>query len=50
VSFFGIGLVLALALAVAAALAADLAGGRVVESWQVERFLGLEVLAEVARP
>jgi uncharacterized protein involved in exopolysaccharide biosynthesis len=48
--FLALGLVLALALGVAAAICADLRGGRIVESWQVERFLGPEVLAEVARP
>jgi uncharacterized protein involved in exopolysaccharide biosynthesis len=48
--FLAVGLVLALALGVAAAIVADLRGGRILESWQVERFLGPEVLAEVARP
>jgi len=49
-TFLGMGLVLALALAVAAAVVADVGPGRIVEPWQVERFLGLEVLGEVPPP
>ena len=41
--------VLAGTLAVFAALVADLAGGRVVESWQVARLVGVPVLGEVPR-
>lgn len=37
-------------LAVFAAVARDLASGRVLERWQVQRSLGLRVLAEVERP
>jgi uncharacterized protein involved in exopolysaccharide biosynthesis len=48
--FLAAGLALALGLGVVAAVAADLRRGRILESWQVERFLGSEVLAEVARP
>lgn len=44
------GLFAALVLALFAAVAADLRRGRVVEAWQVERGLGLRVLAEVRRP
>jgi len=43
---FGGGLVLALLLAALAAALPDLVSGRVVERWQVERELDLEVLAE----
>jgi uncharacterized protein involved in exopolysaccharide biosynthesis len=49
-AFLAIGLILALLSAVAAAVLADLGRGRIVESWQVERFLGLEVRGEVSRP
>jgi len=49
-TFLGLGLFLALILAVAAPVLADVGRGRIVESWQVERFLGLEVLAEGPRP
>ena len=47
---FAGGLVLALTLAVFVAVALDLASGRVLESWQVERQLGLTVLGEVPTP
>ena len=50
VTFLGMGFVLAFGLALAAALLADLGRGRIVEPWQVKRFLGLEVLAEMPRP
>lgn len=50
VTFLGMGFVLALGLAVAAALLADVGRGRIVEPWQVKRFLGLEVLSEMPRP
>jgi hypothetical protein len=36
-------------LALFGATAMDLAGGRVLESWQVDRQLGLPVLGEVPR-
>ncbi len=45
--FLGGGLMLAMLLGVAAAVITDLAGGRVLEAWQVERQLGLPVLAVV---
>ena len=38
-----------LALACFAAVAADLAGGKVVERWQVERTLALPVIGELPR-
>lgn len=41
------GLLGAFALAIAAALARDLLSGRIVESWQVERQVGVPVLARV---
>jgi hypothetical protein len=47
---FGLGPILALALALAVAAAYDLWRGRVVERWQLERTLGLPVLAEIRRP
>ena len=43
----GGGVVLAVALAMFAVIVADLAGGRLVEGWQVARFVGLPVLGEV---
>jgi len=49
-AFLAIGLLLALFSAVGAAVLADVGRGRIVESWQVERFMGLEVLGEVTRP
>jgi uncharacterized protein involved in exopolysaccharide biosynthesis len=49
-AFLAIGLVLAVFAAVAAAVLADVGRGRIAESWQVERFMGLEVLGEVTRP
>jgi hypothetical protein len=49
-ALLGIGVVLALLGAVAAAVLADVGRGRIVESWQVERFMDLEVLGEVTRP
>jgi hypothetical protein len=42
--------VLATLLAVFVAVAVDVGGGRVLEPWQVERVLGLPVLAEVGAP
>ncbi len=44
------GLVAAFFLAVFASTAADLRAGRIVESWQIERQLGLEVLADMRTP
>jgi len=44
------GVMAALALAVVAAALSDLRSGRILESWQVERTLGLEVLGQVPRP
>jgi uncharacterized protein involved in exopolysaccharide biosynthesis len=41
------GLILAALLGVAAAVLTDLGGGRVLEAWQVERQLGLPVLAAI---
>jgi len=43
------GLVLATMLALFGATAMDLSGGRILESWQVDRQLGLPVLGEVPR-
>jgi len=40
----------AVALAVLAAVLADVRTGRVLESWQVQRLLGVPVIAEVNRP
>ena len=45
--FLGGGLVLAVLLGVAAAVTTELASGRVLEAWQVERQLGLPVLAVI---
>ncbi len=45
--FLGAGLVLAGFLAFFAAVAVDVGSGRLLESWQVERILGLKVLREV---
>ncbi|HET6981450.1 MAG TPA: hypothetical protein VFI53_04875, partial [Myxococcaceae bacterium] len=44
------GVMAAIAFSIVAAALADLRSGRVLESWQVERGLGLEVLGEVPRP
>ena len=44
------GLMLASGVAVFAAVAVDVVGGRALESWQVERTLGLPVLAEIGAP
>jgi hypothetical protein len=44
------GLVMAVALAVLAAALSDLRSGRILESWQVERALGVDVLGQVPRP
>lgn len=44
------GVMAAIALSIVAAALADLRSGRVLESWQVERGLGLEVLGQVPRP
>ena len=49
-AFLLIGLVLAAFCGLAAPVVADVGRGRVVESWQVERFLGLDVLGEGGRP
>ena len=46
----GSGLLVATVLAVIGALLADLRSGRILETWQVERTLGLEVLGELPRP
>ena len=46
----GGGVVLAAALALFAVIIVDLGGGRLVEGWQVERFVGLPVLGEATRP
>lgn len=46
---FPFGLLASLLLAVLAAAAPDLLQGRVVQRWQVERLLGLEVLGEIER-
>jgi uncharacterized protein involved in exopolysaccharide biosynthesis len=43
---FGVGGVLCLLLALLAAALPDLRGGRIVERWQVERGLGIPILAE----
>jgi uncharacterized protein involved in exopolysaccharide biosynthesis len=37
-------------LALIAAVLADLRSGRILETWQVERTLGLEVLGQLPRP
>jgi len=47
--FLVIGLGLALFCAVAAPVLADVGRGRIVESWQVERLMGLDVLGEAGR-
>lgn len=47
VKIFGAGILAALFLAVLAAAAPDLRSGRIIERWQVERTLGLPVLAEL---
>ncbi|HEY1334548.1 MAG TPA: hypothetical protein VGF31_09855, partial [Myxococcaceae bacterium] len=44
------GVLAAMALAVLAAALADLRSGRILETWQVERVLDLEVLGQVPRP
>jgi hypothetical protein len=44
----GLGTVAALLLAIALAVALDLVSGRVVERWQLEKSLGIAILAEVA--
>ncbi|HEY0777641.1 MAG TPA: hypothetical protein VGD56_06715 [Gemmatirosa sp.] len=44
------GFVVAILLAGFAAVAVDLAGGRLVEAWQVSRFVGLPVLGEAPPP
>lgn len=49
VKVFGAGLVAALFLAFLAAALPDLRSGRIVERWQVERSLGLTVLAEISK-
>ena len=46
----GAGALAATVLAVIAAALADLRSGRILESWQVERSLGLAVLGELPRP
>jgi uncharacterized protein involved in exopolysaccharide biosynthesis len=45
----GGGIMAAALLAMFAAVAADLRAGRIVEAWQVERLLGIPVLAEIER-
>jgi uncharacterized protein involved in exopolysaccharide biosynthesis len=45
----GAGVLAATVLAVIAAALADLRSGRILETWQVERALGLEVLGELPR-
>lgn len=50
VLFIAGGFVLAVMMAVFAAVAIDVGGGRVIESWQAERLLGLKVLREVNAP
>ena len=42
-AFLGAGVLASLLLAAMAAVAADLAGGKVLEAWQVERQLGVPV-------
>jgi uncharacterized protein involved in exopolysaccharide biosynthesis len=49
VKIFGAGILAALAMAVLAAAAPDLWSGRITERWQVERNLGLPVIAEIER-
>ena len=49
VKVFGLGLALSLLLAVLATAAPDVVRRRVVERWQVERVLGLDVLATIRR-
>ncbi len=46
----GGGMLAATVLAVIAAVLADLRSGRILETWQVERTLGLHVLGELPRP
>ena len=48
--FVGIGIFLALALALLATTLLDLSSDRILESWQVERRLGIAVLGEVKKP
>ncbi len=48
VKIFGAGILAALFMAFVAAAAPDLRSGRIVERWQVERGLGLTVLAEIS--
>ena len=49
VKVFGAGFLAALFLALVAAAVPDLRSGRIVERWQVERGLGLPVLAEIGK-
>jgi uncharacterized protein involved in exopolysaccharide biosynthesis len=49
VKIFGVGFVAAFVLAFLAAALPDLSSGRIVERWQVERGLGITVLAEIQR-
>ena len=44
------GVMAAMGLAVIAAALSDLRSGRILEPWQVDRALGLEVLGQVPRP
>jgi uncharacterized protein involved in exopolysaccharide biosynthesis len=44
------GVIAGMVLAVLSAALADLRSGRILESWQVQRSLGLEVLGQVPRP
>ena len=46
----GGGALVATVLAVIAAALADLRSGRILETWQVQRTLGLAVLGELPRP
>ena len=47
---FAAGVVAGMVLAVLSAALADLRSGRILESWQVRRSLGLEVIGQVPRP
>jgi chromosome segregation ATPase len=49
-TFLGIGIFMALVLALLTTTLLDLSSGRILESWQVERRLGLPVLGEVKKP
>ncbi len=49
IKIFGAGFLVALALAFVAAAIPDLSSGRIVERWQLERGLGITVLAEIEK-